>query len=177
MSKRGISEKSYMVANVFPSVTDEEVLLRAKLENIQASEGGSVPFQITWTYSFGWDKEFVILRPGDEHIMRESDARACYQEKAEEGLAMWAADATEKEKDQARISALRRGLTFYRERGQKKVTDWQKRHNADPEGERYGLLWVNHYNQALADTINDVLKAENAAKAETLKIKRGQAAA
>lgn len=158
MARRGISEKSYVVVNALPAVEDTEVLKRAGLDQSESAQ--RLPLTKLWTFSSGREREILNLPPGEEKILRESDARALFKELGEQGIALYPHNADEEEKAKAKRDALRRAWTFYRDRGKKKVTEYRKRHGMDEkqaEDERYGLLWVNHFNQALADIIQDHL--------------------
>ena len=166
MARRGISEANMVVENALPLVTDAEALKRANLTQIEA--GDRNPFEIVWQYDCGFNREILCLRPGDKKTLRSSDAQALVKQHGEEGVAIYPDDASPKVIAKARREAVQRARQFYRTRGQIRITEFRKKQGFDDrqvEDERYGLLWVFHYNQALSDILSEHLAAPTKAAA------------
>jgi hypothetical protein len=160
MARRGISEPNMVVENALPPTADAEVIKRAKLEQIEPCERN--PFEILWQYDCGRNREILSLKPGDKKTLRASDAQALFKQHGEEGIAVYPDNATPKVITKARREALQRARQFYRARGQVRITEFRKKQGFDDrqvEDERYGLLWVFHYNQALSEILNEHLAA------------------
>lgn len=168
VQKRGITEKSLFVFNPLPALTDAEVLEKAKLDDLARAAGRS-PFIIEWQYSAGHEREDLVLRPGQRAALRESDAAACMRDNAERGLVTHELDATPEQIEKAAAEGLKRAITFYVDRGAKRLQELRKRHSltAEEMEERRHDFWSFHYNQAAADLLRAHLAKATKAASKT----------
>lgn len=165
--RRGITEKSVTVLNSLPPIDDATVLERAGLADV-AEAGKLTPLHIDWQYSGGLEREFIRLLPGESQILRESDAQAIMRECAERGLVTHPVGASEDVVLKARVEGMKRAITFYADRGLKRVQALRKKHGLtkeEVEENKYDY-WSFYYNQAVADLLREHLNeiAPNAAK-------------
>jgi hypothetical protein len=164
--RRGISEESVLVLNPLPNIDDADVLERAGL--LDTAEAATLkPLCIDWQYSAGIEREFIRLQPGDTKVLRRSDATAMMHEKAEMGLCMIEMKSTDEQLKTATIGGLKRAMTFYTERGNKRLQNIRKRFGLTREEmeENKHEHWTFYYNQAIADILREELNklAPNAA--------------
>jgi hypothetical protein len=158
VQKRGITEKSLYVLNPLPPITDAEVLEKAKLDDLSVPRN-TTPLTRTWQYSGGFEKEVIVLRPGERQAMRESDASACIAEIGEQGLVTHELDATPEQIEAAVVAGVKKAITFYTDRGAKRLKALRKIHSqtqAELEEDRH-QHWSFYYNQALAELLRAYL--------------------
>jgi hypothetical protein len=156
--RRGISEESVLVLNPLPAVDDAEVLERAGL--LETAEAVDLkPLYIDWQYSAGAEREFIRLLPGESKVLRQSDASAMMHEVAEKGLCLVSLKATDEELKNARAGGIKRAITFYTERGNKRLQNIRKRFGltAEEMKENRHEHWSFYFNQALADILREEL--------------------
>lgn len=155
--KRGISEETVIAYNPLPDVDEGTLLIEAGLEDIDP--GSKHPFALFWQYSAGQERETIELNPGEELVMRESDARDFQRELGEQGLAVRPMDADEDEINRISDAALRRAHEFWRNRGGTRIVEYRKTHGISKEelDERKYDIWSYHLNQARADAIKKLI--------------------
>jgi GNAT superfamily N-acetyltransferase len=164
MQRRGITEKSVYLTNPLPAFTDAEILKRAGLDDTTEAHQGRT-LAMDWQYSAGAEREFIRLHPGDFQIMRASDAGLMLKELSEQGLASYPVDADEATIKQAREQGVRRAITFYADRGLKRVQEIRKKFGLtkDEIEERRHDYWSFYYNQAIADMLRESLTPKKGA--------------
>ncbi len=158
--RRGITETSLRVWNPLPAdITDEDVVEKSGLDLMRTVPLS--PLRRQWQYSFGPERELLVFEPGDSHVLRESDANACLAELKEQGIVAVALDADEDTLAQATRDALRAAVTFYADRGAKRIAAYRRIHGVskdDMEDVKHDV-WSYYYNQALSEMLNERLKA------------------
>jgi hypothetical protein len=172
--RRGITEETVYVLNPLPPIEDAEVLERAGMS--ETSEAAKLkPLVIDWQYSFGEEREFIRLEPGQRVLMRVSDAQAFLKECAERGLVTHRVDADEATIARVSAEGLKKAIAFWSDRGRQRLITIRKKlglTKEEMEDSRHEH-WSFYYNQALADLLR-----EHQAKGSTpTRAKKGAAAA
>ena len=158
--RRGISEKSVRVVNPLPNTTEAELFTKAKL-TLFREPTDLPPFEMVFQYSGGDEREVVCLKPGQQHVMRASDANDMMREKGEMGLVLLELNDPAESVHSKTMAGLLRGYRFYQERGHVRVIAWRQTHGltAEETEERRHEIWQYHVNQAKADVIEEAMKA------------------
>ena len=157
--KRGLSEKSFYAFNPLPAITDADVLKRAGLDELMTPVRVA-PFHVSWKYGGVNETEIVQIPPQEMFLLRESECKDFTKRFAEEGMVLLEDPNDAKEVRLKSISGLQRALTFWSERGKKKLVELRKLHGysrEDMDDYRFDH-WVYYANQAKADFISDALK-------------------
>ena len=165
MPRRGISEKVFHAFNPMPDVTEERLIKLANLPLIEPSR--RAPFDVLWKYAGGLDQERITLSPGETLVLRETEAQQFLTEFKELGMVV-VEDVNDKDEvRRKRAEGLQKALTFYSDRGMKRVTEWRKTHGhskEDLDDFKYSDLWVYYLNQAKADVVAEELQEVKARK-------------
>jgi hypothetical protein len=156
--RRGITEKSVYVHNPLPPIEDAEILAKAGLDDT-AIPADLKPLVRDWTYGSGLTQEFLRLQPGERVIMRESDGNVCLKELKEQGVVIYAIDATPEQVKAACADGIRQAIVFYADRGNKRLTTLRKIHNYDRQAmeDNKHENWSFYYNQSLSEMLRAYL--------------------
>lgn len=150
---RGISEQIVWLYNPCPDITERELLERAKLENIEASDLS--PFEIRWKYGGVLETEWLVLRPGEQHGVRKSEAAEFMEEFGEQGMVTLSAHPDVEEARTKAVKGLQQALKFWKDRGGKRAMEYRKKNalsRDDMEEYRYDL-WAYYLNEEKAKAI------------------------
>lgn len=169
---RGITEETVRILNPLPKdVTDEVVLKRAGLDDT-ATPHNINPLRFEWHYGSGAaELEYLVLEPGDSQPLRESDAEQFLKAHKERGAVKVALDATPEQIETATKQGLQAAITFWGDRGSKRLHAIKRIHNYDAATmeEMKHDFWTFHYAQAICDILKERLRKPVAKKATTTK--------
>lgn len=151
-----MSEKAVYVHNPLPALTDAEILAKAGLDDTATPHHIS-PVYIDWKYSFGEESDYIRLQPGDRHPMQAEFAREMMREKGEQGLVTYPLDADAATVQKACLEGVKRAITFWADRGTKRLTTIRKIHNLDRQAMEDSKHdhWSFYYAQATSDLLRE----------------------
>lgn len=129
---RGISEKIVYVYNPLPDISETELFERNGLDDVLEPSHNVKPFNMTWQYGTGNEREVVQIDPGDFLALRESEAKEFLNGSNYADMGMCVVENTnlnDPETKRTATAALKKAANFYYDRGTRQLGNQRKRHN------------------------------------------------
>lgn len=129
---RGISEKIVYVYNPLPDMSETELFENHGLKDVLEPAYNVKPFDVTWQYGTGNERETVQIGPGDFLALRESEAKEFMNGTNFGDMGLCVVEDTNLNNPvvkRAATAALKKAADFYYRCGKKQIMVQRKRNN------------------------------------------------
>lgn len=151
MARRGLTQTLVNIYSPHPQTDEADLLKAAGLDLTTPSVRD--PFEYTFKYGSGAEREVLVFRAGTLTAVREDEAAMVVKEAGDLGFVVVPMVPSDKELRDAALNGLRKAIAYWRERGNAKIAEFRRARGIgkeEMEDFRYDY-WPYHLAQAKCD--------------------------